>query len=184
MGTMMQLKGYTTGTFDRGAPRWKEALWVIARNLFFLTGWPWPSALRVSLLRLFGASVGEGVVIRANVNITFPWRFAVGDHVWLGEEVCVLSLAHVTVGSHVCISQRAFLCTGSHRYQVPTFDLKTAPISIGSNCWIAAQAFIAPGVKIGVGSVIGAGSIVLESVAAGVLVQGNPAKPVKVINEQ
>jgi putative colanic acid biosynthesis acetyltransferase WcaF len=181
---MMQLKGYTTGTFDRGAPRWKEALWTIVKGLFFLTAWPWPSALRVSLLRSFGATVGEGVVIRANVNISFPWRLTVGDHVWLGEEVCILSLAEVTIGSHVCISQRAFLCTGSHRFRSPGFDLKTAPISIGESSWIAAQAFIAAGVAIGPGSVVGAGSVVLESVAAGVLVQGNPAKVVKVINEQ
>ena len=61
--------------------------------------------------------------------------------------------------------------------------MKTAPISVGDSSWIAAQAFIAPGVEIGTGSVIGAGSVVLESVAAGVLVQGNPAKVVKAIEE-
>ena len=180
----MQLKGYTTGTFDRGAPPWKEALWAIAKGLFFLTPWPLPSRLRVALLRSFGAKIGEGVVIRANVNISFPWRLTVGDHVWFGEEVCILSLAPVTIGSHVCISQRAFLCTGSHRYRSPRFDLKTAPISVGDSSWIAAQAFIAPGVEIGAGCVIGAGSVVLESVVAGVLVQGNPAKVTKAIVEE
>ncbi len=73
---------------------------------------PWPAGLRVELLRTFGATVGRGVVIRENVNISFPWRLTVGDYVWIGEDVGILSLAQVTVGSNVCISQRAYLCTG------------------------------------------------------------------------
>jgi putative colanic acid biosynthesis acetyltransferase WcaF len=78
---MIDLSGYTTGGFQRGASRLKEAAWWAARALFFQTSFPWPSALRVALLRLFGATVGEGVVIRCQVHITFPWRFSAGDHV-------------------------------------------------------------------------------------------------------
>ena len=121
----MRLEGYTTGGFDRGAPRWKELLWVLAKVVFFENGLPWPSALRVALLRAFGATV-----VRSRVNITFPWRLTIGDHVWLGEEVLILSLAPVTLESDVCISQRAFLCTGSHRFHSPGFDLVTKPITI------------------------------------------------------
>ena len=113
----------------------------------------------MSWLRIFGAKVGRGVVIRSRVNITFPWRFSCGDHVWIGDEVLILSLAPVCLGSNVCISQRAFLCTGSHRFSRETFDLVTRPITIGDGCWIAAQAFVGPGVELPPGTLVKAGEV-------------------------
>jgi putative colanic acid biosynthesis acetyltransferase WcaF len=175
----MQLRDYTTGGFDRGQPLWFEAIWVLVKCLFFLNPVPWPSALRVMLLRAFGARVGEGVVVRSFVNVTFPWRLSVGDHVWIGEEVLILSLAQVTMESNVCISQRAFLCTGSHDFRAPNFDLITEPITVREGSWVAAQAFVAPGVEIGAGSMVAAGSVVLQNVPPKSLVQGNPAAVVK-----
>ena len=175
----MKLEGYTTGAFQRGAPAWKEALWVAVKCVFFVNPLPWPSTLRVALLRAFGARIGRGVVVRANVNITFPWRLDVGDHVWFGEEVLVLSLAPVRIESHVCLSQRTFLCTGSHRFETPMFELVTKPITIHERSWIAAQVFVAPGVEIGPGSMVAAGSVVLETVPAGTLVRENPAVVVR-----
>jgi putative colanic acid biosynthesis acetyltransferase WcaF len=175
----MQLKGYTVGHFDRGAPRWKEALWVVVKCLFFQTAWPWPSALRGSLLRVFGARVGERVVVRGNVNITYPWRLTLGDDVWLGEEVMILSLAPVVIESSVCVSQRAFLCTGSHDFRSPGFDLVTKGITVRTGSWIAAQVFVGPGVEIGEGSMVCAGSVVSEAVPPRTIVRGNPAQVMK-----
>jgi putative colanic acid biosynthesis acetyltransferase WcaF len=171
----MRLDLYDNSDFDRGATKLKEALWVICKCLFFLNPFPWPSFLRVGLLRLFGARLGHGVVIRSGVNITFPWRFSAGDHVWIGEEVHILSLAPVILGSHVCISQRAFLCTGSHDWKAVTFDLKTFPITVEDHVWISAHAFLGPNTHIGSRSVIGAGAVVLSNVPANSLVRGNPA---------
>ncbi len=175
----MNLANYSAAHFDRGAPKWREALWWLIRRVFFQTAWPWPSKLRVSLLRLFGAVIGENVVIRENVNVSFPWRLRVGDHVWLGEEVLILSLAQVTIESNVCISQRTFLCTGSHSYCADKFDLVTKPIILRSGSWIAAAAFIGPGVEVGSGSVVSAASVAIHNVPAGCLVRGNPATVVK-----
>ena len=172
----MNLALYDNSDFDRGAPRWKEALWVAVRCLFFQNPVPWPSELRTALLRAFGAKIGNGVVIRVNVNISHPWRLAMGDHVWIGEDVGILSLAQVNIGSNVCISQRAYLCTGSHDFRREDFKLKTAPIMVGEGSWIAAMSFIAPGVEIGPGAVVSAGSVVLKNVPAGAFVRGNPAE--------
>lgn len=171
----MDLSRYSVAHFDRGASRIKEAAWICVKCLFFQNPWPWPSALRVFLLRLFGAEIGSGVVIRANVNLTFPWRLRMGDHVWIGEEVTILSLAPVTIESHVCISQRAYLCAGSHDFKSPTFDLKTSPITIRSGVWIAAMAFVGQGVEIGRGSLISAGAVVTKGVEPYSLMRGNPA---------
>jgi putative colanic acid biosynthesis acetyltransferase WcaF len=171
----MDLSRYDNSDFDRGAPLWKEALWMLARGFFFDTWVPWPSQIRVALLRVFGARMGRHVVIRAHVNISFPWRLEVGDHVWIGEDVALLTLAKVTIDSHVCISQRAYLCTGSHDYRRSDFPLVTRAIRIGTGTWIAAAAFVGPGVEIGAGSVVAAGSVVFANVPPATLVRGNPA---------
>ncbi len=175
----MDLSRFSSAGFDRGAPRLKEAAWVAVKAVVFQTAWPLPSALRVALLRVFGARVGAHVIVRSRVNITFPWRLVLGDHVWIGEETLILSLAPVTIESNVCVSQRAFLCTGSHDYRSEAFDLQTAPITLRQGCWIGAQAFIGPGVEVGGGSVVSAGSVVMDSIAPRKLVRGNPAAVVK-----
>ena len=175
----MDLSKFANDEFDRGASRPKEAAWLAIKWLFFQTTLPWPPSFRSTLLRLFGAQIGQGVVIRANVNISFPWHLHIGDHVWIGEDVMILSLAQVTIESHVCISQRTFLCTGSHDYRKETFDLITRPITLRQGSWIAAQAFIAPGVEVGQGSVVSAGSIVTSSVPDHTVVRGNPATKIK-----
>ena len=119
----------------------------------------------MTALRCFGATVGEGVVIRSRVNVTFPWNLSLGDHVWIGDEVLILSLAPVVIGSHVCISQRAFLCTGSHKFHRETFDLVTKPIVIEDGCWIAATVFVGPGVTIAKGTLCAAGSVVMKDLS-------------------
>jgi putative colanic acid biosynthesis acetyltransferase WcaF len=178
----MDLSKFSSRDFDRGASRLKEVAWFIVRRIFFQTSNALPSAFRAALLRLFGAKIGVGAVIRSNVNVTFPWRLSMGDHVWIGEEVIILSLAPVTIESNVCVSQRAFLCTGSHNFHRPTFDLQTKPITLRSGSWVAAQSFIGPGVEVGSGSVVSAGSVVMENVPARSLVRGNPATLVRTLD--
>ena len=155
----MNLAKFDNSAFNRGASRGRELLWWVVRSCFFAPWLPVPSGVKVALLRWFGARIGQGVVIRSRVNITFPWRFECGDHVWIGDEVLILSLARVTIGSHVCVSQRAFLCTGSHNFSKETFDLITKPIAIGDGCWIAAQAFVPPGAVLPSGTMVKAGEV-------------------------
>jgi putative colanic acid biosynthesis acetyltransferase WcaF len=174
----MDLSIYDNSDFDRGAPRWKEAVWVLVRCIFFQNAFPWPSSVRSVLLRTFGAKVGHGVVIRANTNISFPWRLTIGDHVWIGEDVGILTLAPVTIESNICISQRAYLCTGSHDFRREDFKLQIAPITVRKGSWIAAASFIAPGVEIGSGAIVSAGSVVFENVPPKTFVRGNPARVV------
>ncbi|MEM1157075.1 MAG: WcaF family extracellular polysaccharide biosynthesis acetyltransferase [Verrucomicrobiota bacterium] len=173
---MMDLSQYDNSDFDRGASRFKEALWRLCQGLFFQPLWHMPSGFRVFVLRCFGAKLGKRVVVRAGVNISFPWRLELGNDVWLGEEVMILTLAPVKVGSSVCISQRAYLCSGSHDASSEAFDLKTEPIEVGSGCWIAAMAFVGPGVTLGPNARIGAGAVVLQDVPEGALAVGVPAQ--------
>lgn len=174
-GGFHSLDQFSNDWYDRGAPRWKEILWRVVSYLWFEGNMPLPSAWRVFWLRAFGANVGRHVVIRSKVTITMPWRLSLGDHVWIGEEVFILSLGEVTVGPHSVISQRAFLCCGSHDIRRTDFQLRQRPIHIGREVWIAAQAFVGEGIKIGDGTVVAAGSVVTQNLPAGVIARGNPA---------
>lgn len=173
---MIDLSRYDNSDFSRGAPAAKEVCWWIVRSLVFAPWFPLPSGLKVFALRLFGAKIGAGTVIRSRVNITFPWRFECGERVWIGDEVMILSLAKVTIGSDVCISQRAFICTGSHDFSKKTFDLQTRPVTVGDGCWLGAASFIGPGVVLGRGSRCLAGAVVVANVPEEASVGGVPAK--------
>ena len=181
MSGLINLGMYDNSDFDRGAPRWKRGLWVLMRWVFFQNPCPWGSAFRCALLRGFGAKIGKGVCIGSNVYIFFPWRLAVGDHVWIGDDVGILNLAQVTIESNVCVARRSFLCTGSHDFRREDFKLKVAPILIGTGSWIAIGCLIMPGGTIGEGAVVSAGSVVLKEVPANCLVRGNPAVVVREI---
>src|SRR5438034_4529042 len=130
-----------------------------------------------------GTKIGRGVVIRANVNISFPRRLTIGDHVWIGEDAGILTLAPVLVESNVCISQRTHLCTGSHDFRREDFKLQAAPITVREGSWIAAASFIAPGVEVGSGAIVSAGSVVFASVAPKTFVRGNPATVISEIRK-
>ncbi|SKB90608.1 putative colanic acid biosynthesis acetyltransferase WcaF [Salegentibacter salinarum] len=149
---------------DRGASRIKEVTWYLFKMLFFLTAFPFPSSLKVSLLRLFGAKVGKNVILKPRVNIHFPWKLEMGNNVWIGEEVFILNFEKINIGDNVCISQRAFLCGGNHDYRKPSMPFRNGPINLENGCWIGACCFIGPNVTIGIDSVITVGSVITSDV--------------------
>lgn len=174
----MDLSAFRNSEFDRQASTLKEFAWLLFRSVCFEKSvMPW-YRMRRGILRSFGARLGEGVIVKPQVKITFPWNLTIGDHCWLGEESWILNLAPVSIGSHVCISQRAFLCTGNHDWSSPRFDLVAKPITIGDRVWICANAFVGPGVTIGDGAVVTAGSVVTGDLPADMICTGNPCQPV------
>lgn len=141
--------------------------------------WVVPNALRISLLRLFGAKIGKRCLICRGAKFYAPWNFECGDFVCVGPRVEVYCKDNVSVGNQVVISQDAYLCTASHDITSKIMELVTNPIKIGSNVWIAAKATVLPGVAIGDGVVIGACSVVAKDVPEWTVAVGNPAKIVK-----
>ncbi len=164
--------------FDRGRPAAIEALWILVQALLFSSPIP-GSVHRRWLLRLFGAKIGKGVVIKPGARVKFPWRLTVGKHSWLGEDVWIDNLAEVSIAANCCISQRAYLCTGSHNWSLPSFDLIARPIVVETGAWIAACACIGPGVTVREGAVLAFASTATSDLDAWTVYVGNPAKPVK-----
>jgi putative colanic acid biosynthesis acetyltransferase WcaF len=158
----------------RGRPRWVEAVWYLVKCVFFLSAWPWPNRWRIWWLRRFGAEIGAGVTIKPRVNIHLPWKLAIGEHAWIGEEVFILNFEPVRIGAHTCISQRAFLCTGNHDFRDPAMSYRNAPISIGDGAWIGAQCFVGPGVMVEDEAVAIAGSVVVKNLPREMVCGGNP----------
>jgi putative colanic acid biosynthesis acetyltransferase WcaF len=157
----------------------KRALWYIVNALFLKSSLPYPLFLKRSLLRLFGARVGAGLVIKPNVNIKFPWFLEMGHNVWIGEGVWVDNLASVKIGDNVCISQGAYILTGNHDYKKVNFDLVVSPVIIEDGVWVGAKAIVCPGAVLHSHSVITAGSVISQNAKAWTIYSGNLASPVR-----
>lgn len=174
---LVDLRRYDQSHFDRGRPGWFILLWWFIQAITFpLTPHPC-NAARCFLLQCFGAKIGQGVIIRPTVRVTYPWNVEIGDYSWIGDDVVLYSLARIQIGRHCVISQKSYLCTGTHDPQDPTFRLQTAGVAIGNGAWIAADCFIGPGVQIGANALIAARSSVFESMPANFVCMGSPCRP-------
>lgn len=172
----MRLDRFSNDDFSRGASIYVEALWLVVSGLL-VSSWIPGSKWRCGLLKLFGARIGEGVIIKPGVQIKYPWRLTIGSFCWIGERTWIDNLAEVRVGDHVCISQGVYLCTGSHDWSSDTFDLITGSIVIENGAWVGAFSRLAPGSVVGENAVLTLGSVGARELEANTIYKGNPARP-------
>jgi putative colanic acid biosynthesis acetyltransferase WcaF len=144
---------------------WKirAGIWFAVQHILFKASF-FPSRIRPMLLRLFGASIGRGVVIRRGVRVHFPWNLVIGDDCWIGEEVWLINHERITIESNVCISQRSIICSGGHDFRSATLEYAHNPILIKGGSWLCVDVKILPGVTIGKCSVVSAGQVARKSV--------------------
>lgn len=134
---------------------------------------------RSFVLRLFGAKVGRGVHVYPRVKIWAPWNLILKDECGVANGVILYSQGKIFIGRRAVISQGAHLAAGTHDYNHPGFPLITKPILINDHVWIAAEAFIHPGITLGEGCVIGARAVVTKDMPAWMVCGGHPCKPIK-----
>lgn len=134
--------------------------------------WIW----RRIVLRMFGAHIGSAVHIFPTVRIAIPWKLSIGAESAVGDRVILYSLGKIEIGTQTTISQGAHLCAGSHDYRFADLPLTKPPILVGNGAWICADAFIAPGVTIGHGAIVGARAVVTKDIPENQIFVGNPAK--------
>ena len=157
----------------------RRVLWYCVW-LFLFRPTPRPlHAWRRALLRIFGAKIGAACHPYPRAWVWAPWNLVMAERSCLSDGVDCYNVDAVTLGVGAIVSQRAFLCTASHDINDPQFPLVTAPIRIGDGAWVAAEAFVGPGVTIGAGAVVGARASVTKDVEPGAVVVGNPARVVK-----
>lgn len=173
--SMTDLSKYDNSWYNPGGNSLKRFLWYFV-NVFVMKNHYNPiSSLRVRFLRLFGAKIGRGVVIKPGVNVKYPWNLTIGDYSWIGEDVWIDNLSQVDIGSNCCLSQGAMLLCGNHNYKTPTFDLIVRPITIKDGAWVGAKSIVCPGVTLESNSILTVGSIATRNISPDIICQGNPA---------
>ncbi|MGR4930975.1 putative colanic acid biosynthesis acetyltransferase [Bradyrhizobium sp. CAR08] len=157
--------------------RLQRAMWNVVWLL--LASWT-PAPMhrwRRALLRLFGAKMGQRTDVRGSARVWFPPHLMMEERCILAEGVNCYNMAPITIRSGAIISQRAHLCAGGHDIDDPNFQLVAKPIVIERNCWVAAEAFIGPGVKMGEGAILGARGVTFKDLEPRMVYVGNPAVP-------
>jgi len=155
----------------------KKVLWHFTSALFFTNRFFPVNPLKIFMLRLFGAKIGGGVVVKPGVNIKYPWLLDIRNYVWIGENVWIDNLTNVKIGHNCCISQGAMLLTGNHNYKKTSFDLILGEIVLEDGVWIGAKSVVCPGVHCGSHSVLTVGSVANQNLEPYFIYQGNPALP-------
>jgi len=131
------------------------------------------------LLRLFGAKLHPTAVINAGVRVWSPQNLEMAEYSCLGPGVICYSMAPISLGPYALVSQRAHLCAGTHDITDSYFQLQAFPIHIGEKAWVAAEAFVGPGVTIGARTVLGARGVTFKSLPPDEVYAGNPARFIK-----
>lgn len=117
--------------------------------------------------------------ISRSARIDFPWRVSLGERVMVDEGAWLYAIDQISVGRLAIIGRDVKILTGSHDVTSSTFKLVSKPVTIGECVWIATSAIILPGVTIGEGAIVAAGSVVTKDVPAWTIVGGNPARVIK-----
>jgi putative colanic acid biosynthesis acetyltransferase WcaF len=169
---------YTGPSFSLQNRLARVAWSIVSATLFSLSPRPF-HAWRSFLLRCFGGKVGKGVHVYPGVRIWAPWTLELHDECGVASGAILYSQGKITIGYRAIVSQGAHICAGTHDYTKAGHPLVTMPIRIGAHAWVAAEAFVHPGVVIGEGCVVGARSVVTKSMPAWMVCAGHPCKPLK-----
>jgi putative colanic acid biosynthesis acetyltransferase WcaF len=177
--SVQNLEIYRVPASYRGRSAYFVQLWWIVQATLFRGSPQILYGFRRWLLRLFGAQVGKGAIIRPSVTVTYPWKVKIGSYSQIGDDVVIYSFAEITIGKNVVVSQKSYLCAGTHDFRSESFDIQAFPIVIEDEVWLAADVFVAPGVTVGKGTVVGARSSVFTDLPEMMICTGCPARPVR-----
>lgn len=158
----------------------RRLCWNVCCALLFRPfGLPMFKKWRNAVLRLWGAEIGKGCKVHSSAKVWAPWNLELGQMTCIGPDTVIYNPGKITLGNKVTISQYAYLCTATHDYEVKAHTLYWKPIVVGDRAWVAARAFVGPGVTIGEGAIVGATASVFKDVEPWTVVGGNPAREIK-----
>jgi acetyltransferase-like isoleucine patch superfamily enzyme len=139
-------------------------------------------SVRTDMRKGFKA-IGSNVVLGENIKCIYKNRIEIGTHVYMGGDSLLDGRGGIVIEDYSIISSDVTILSSQHNYKnahlLPYDEVELLdPVVIGKYCWIGIRCIILPGVQLGDGCVVGAGSVVTKSFPAGTIVAGNPAKMV------
>lgn len=165
-------------SFSAGNRLWRVA-WMLAWTVLARFTPPPLHPWRRLVLRLAGARIADGARVHASVRIWDPRNLTLGADTLIGPGVRLYNQGAISIGAKTVVSQRAHLCASSHLVDDPDFQLVLRPIAVGEQCWIAAEAFVGPGVRVEDGAVLAARAALFEDAQGDTIYRGNPAVPLR-----
>jgi putative colanic acid biosynthesis acetyltransferase WcaF len=179
MNLETDLSKFNNDWFDPKANKFKLIVWFLVNSLIINNYLPIPVFIKIAVLRMFGAKVGKGVMIKPKVNIKYPWLVEIGNYVWIGEMVWIDNFVKVTIEDNACISQGAMLLTGNHDYKKSNFNQIVGEIYLEKGAWVGAKTVVCGGVRCMSHSVLAVGSVTSKDLQPYTIYQGNPAQAVR-----
>jgi putative colanic acid biosynthesis acetyltransferase WcaF len=155
--------------------RVRGVLWSVLYHFAFR--WCPVNWCRRMLLRMFGATIGRRAHIARTARVSYPWNLTVGREARIQHSVILNCMGEVVVGPGTLVSQYAHVCGATHEFEDPEMHAAPRKITIGKNVWIAADAFVGPGVTIGDGCLLAARSSAFHDLPGGKVCIGEPATP-------
>jgi acetyltransferase-like isoleucine patch superfamily enzyme len=157
--------------------RRRSAAWAYYLFNYFIT-WIPSYRIRHGYLRaVLRIRLGRGASVQ--MGCFFGGRLIeIGDRTVINRRCRFDGRVPLRIGSDCSISPECAFYTLSHDAQDPDFKAVPGPITVGDRVWLGARALILPGVNLGEGSVVGAGSVVTRSVDPFIIVAGNPARKI------
>jgi putative colanic acid biosynthesis acetyltransferase WcaF len=177
--------------FAQDAQPWEGGASFTMRNRIYRTAWALTWALLASwtpppmrawrrwLLMRFGARLAPTANVYGSARIWSPVNLVMLDYAAIGPRANIYSMAPIRIEAYAIVSQGAHLCAGSHDIEDPNFQLRARPIIIGERAWVAAEAFVGPGVTVGAGAILGARACAMRDIAEWTVCSGNPAQMIR-----
>lgn len=143
-----------------------------------------PHPLRYWIFKVMFARLGSDSMIDYQTYFRYPWKISIGNGVWINRGCefygsMLASNAQITIGDHCAFGPRVRVLSATHDYRRLDLPDLAASVTVGNYVWIGAGATLLPGVSIGDGAVVAAGSVVTRDVAPFTVVAGNPARFLK-----
>lgn len=154
-----------------------RGVWILTWML--LASWTPPFLFRWRrfLLVCFGAKMAPLSDVRSSARVWHPANLVMGHRAVIGPRVNCYNMAPVTLEEYALVSQGAHLCAGNHDMDDKAFALFAKPITLRAHSWVAADAFVGPGVTLQEGAVLGARGVAFQDLSRWTIYVGNPATP-------